>query len=280
MIMRTLTAAALLCAGSPLIAQTGPGSELPDPNDRSNSLTLAVGAAAVPDYEGADSYQLIPAAAVRGRVGGMDFWSSGTKLYLDVFGRPAGGMDFDAGPIVGVRLNRSGKIKDDAVDDLPELDPAIEVGGFAGLSFHGLTNPYDTLSMRVDYLTDVGGAHESSLITPSIAFSTPLSQTLYVSASASAEWAGDGYADYYYSISPAESVDSGLAIHEADGGLKEWKLGLTALSAFSGDLTHGWALFASGSYSHLLGDFADSPLVDDRGSASQWMAAVGLAYTF
>jgi outer membrane protein len=279
MIMRTLTAAALLCAAAPLVAQTS-GTELPDPNDRSNSFTLAVGAAAVPYYEGSDDYRLIPAVAVRGRVAGMDFWSSGTKLYLDVFGRPGSGMDFDAGPIVGVRLNRSGKIKDDAVDELPELDPAIEVGGFAGLSFHGLTNPYDSLSIRVDYLTDVGGAHKSSLITPSLSFSTPLSRTFYVSALASAEWAGDGYADYYYSISPAESLDSGLAVYEADGGLKEWKLGLTALSSFSGDLTHGLAVFASGSYGHLVGDFADSPIVDDRGSASQWMAAVGLAYTF
>jgi MipA family protein len=280
MILRTFTAAACLCAASPLLAQSGPGSELPDPNDRSNSFTLAVGAAAVPDYEGADSYQLIPAAAVRGRVGGMDFWSSGLKLYLDVFGRPAAGMDFDAGPIVGVRLNRTGKIKDDAVDDLPERDVAIEAGAFGGLSWHGLTNPYDTLSLRVDYLTDVGGAHKSSLITPSLSFSTPLSRSFYVSASASAEWAGDGYADYYYSVSPAESLASGLAIFEADGGMKEWKLGLTALSDFNGDLTEGWAVFASGSFARLVGDFADSPIVDDRGSASQWMAAVGVAYTF
>lgn len=277
---RRLIAASLLCAASPAFAQGGAGSELPDPNDRSNSFTIAVGAAAVPDYEGADGYKLIPAVAVRGRVGGMDFWSSGTKLYLDVFGQPASGMDFDAGPIIGVRLNRSGKIRDDVVDDLPELDMAIEVGAFGGMSFHGLTNPYDSLSMRVDYLTDVGGAHKSSLITPSVSFSTPLSRTLYVSASASAEWAGDGYADYYYSVSPADSLASGLAVYEADGGFKEWKLGLTAVSAFSGDLTHGWGVFASGSYARLVGDFADSPLVDDRGSASQWMAAAGITYTF
>lgn len=276
--IRTVTAAMLLLGAAPALAQVD--STLPDPNDRSNSFTLALGAAAVADYEGSDQYRLIPAVAVRGRVGGMDFWSSGTKLYLDVVGRPADGMDFDAGPILGVRFNRSGKIKDDAVDALPELDMAIEAGGFAGVSMHGLTNPYDGLSLRLDYLTDVGSAHKSSLITPSISFSTPLSRSFYVSATASAEWAGDGYADYYYSVSPADSLASGLRIFEADGGLKEWKLGLTALSDFSGDLTSGWAVFASGSYARLVGDFADSPLVEDRGSPNQWMAAVGLAYTF
>ena len=31
-------------------------------------------------------------------------------------------MDFDLGPIVGARFNRSGDVKDGAVDKLPELD--------------------------------------------------------------------------------------------------------------------------------------------------------------
>ena len=41
-----------------------------------------------------------------------------------------------------------------------------------------------------------------------------------------------------------------------------------------------FALFFTGNYSHLGGDFRDSPIVDDRGSASQWLGAVGLGYTF
>ena len=103
----------------------------------------------------------------------MGFWSSATWLYVDIIGRPVSGMDFDFGPILGARLNRSGDVKDGAVDKLPELDAAIEVGAFGGVSFHGLTNPYDTLSLRVDLLHDVGGAHKATLITPSIFRSAP-----------------------------------------------------------------------------------------------------------
>jgi len=196
MILRSLTAAAMLCAASPLLAQTA-GSELPDPNDRSNTLTIAAGIASTPDYEGSDHNRWIPAAAVRGRVGGMDFWTNATWLYLDVIGPPASGLDLDFGPIVGARFNRTGKVHDDLVDALPERDVAIEIGAFGGVSWHGLTNPYDSLSLRVDVLHDVGGAHESTLITPSVSFSTPLSRSTYVSASANMEWAGGGYADYY-----------------------------------------------------------------------------------
>jgi outer membrane protein len=277
--MRTLTAAALLCAASPLLAQ-GTAGELPDPNDRSNSFTIAAGVASVPDYEGADEQRLTPAVAIRGRVAGMDFWSSATWLYLDIIGPSSSGMDFDFGPIVGARFNRSGDVKDAAVDKLPELDTAIEIGAFGGFSWHGLTNPYDSLSLRVDVLKDVGGAHESTLVTPSVSFSTPLSRMTYVSTSLSAEWAGGKYADYYYSITPAEGIVAGLPAYDADGGFKHWGLSLTGVQMVTGDLTGGLGVFAMGSYKHLSGDFEDSPIVDQRGSASQWMGAIGLTYTF
>lgn len=282
--MRYLTAAAaaaLAVLASPAFAQPAGGeADMPDPNDRSDTLTVAVGGAWNPDYEGSDDYHLIPAGAVRGRIGGMNFWSSATWLYLDVIGRPDSGIDFDLGPIVGARFNRTGKVKDDFVDELPERDTAIEVGGFAGLSWHGLTNPYDALSVRVDVLKDVGNAHESTLVSPSVSFGTPLSRTFYVSASASAEWAGGGYAEHYYSIPLADSIASGLPIYDADGGLKEWSLSLLANHSVTGDLTGGLSVFATGSYTRLTGDFADAPIVDLRGSPNQWLAAVGLAYTF
>lgn len=278
--LRTLTAAAIAVCAAPAFAQSDTAAGLPDPNDRSNTFTIAGGVASAPDYEGSDDNRLIPAAAVRGRFGGMDFWSSATWLYLDVIGRPSSGMDFDLGPIIGGRFNRSGDVQDAAVDKLPELDAAIEIGAFAGLSWHGMTNPYDTLSLRVDVLTDVGGAHKSTLISPSLSFGTPVSRHTYVSASATAEWAGGGYADYYYSISPAEGVVAGLPAYDADGGLKSWHLSLTGLQMVTGDLTGGIGVFAFGGYKRLTGDFEDSPIVDMRGDADQLFGAIGLTYTW
>lgn len=276
--LRLLTATAALLAASPALAQTD--APLPDPLDQSDTFTLAGGGAYIPDYEGSDDYEFIPAVALRGRVSGIGFFTRGTFLYVDFVPRGSGALEFDAGPIVGVRLNRTGKVDDDFVDDLPERDMAIELGGFAGITYHGLTNPYDSLSFRVDVVRDVGSAHESTLITPTIDFGTPLSRTTFVGASLSAEWAGGGYADYYYSIDVEDALDSGLPIYDADGGFKSWRLGLLVNQSLTGDLTGGLSLFAAGSYSHLSGDFKDSPIVDLRGSASQWLAALGLAYTW
>jgi outer membrane protein len=277
--LKSIVAIGALLAAAPAVAQSTEPS-LPDPNDQSDTVTIGAGAAYIPDYEGSDDYRIIPAAAIRGRVSGINFFTRATYLYVDVVPRGSGNLEFDAGPIAGVRLNRTGKIKDDFVDALPDRKKAFEIGGFAGVTYHGLTNPYDALSFRLDVVKDVGNAHESTIFTPTIDFGTPLSRRTYVGASLSAEWAGGGYADYYYSITPADALASGLAPFDADGGFKNWRLGLLVNQSITGDLTHGLSLFGTGSYSHLSGDFKDSPIVDDRGSASQWLAAVGLAYTF
>ena len=274
-------AAALMAVATPAFAQADPvATTLPDPNDQSDTLTIGVGGAMLPDYEGSNDYRIIPAAAVRGRVGGIAFFSRATYLYADLIPRGAGKIELDAGPIVGLRLNRTGKIKDDIVDLLPSRKKAIELGGFVGVTAHGLTNPYDALSLRLDVVKDVGNAHGSTVFTPSIDFGTPLSRHTYVGASLSADWVGGGYADYYYSISPADTLRSGLRTYDADGGFKGWKVGLLANQSITGDLTHGLSLFGTANYGRLAGDFKRSPIVADRGSATQWLAAVGLAYTF
>ena len=265
---------------SPALAQS---TDLPSPEEVAgkDSVTIAGGAAMLPDYEGSDNYRLIPAAAIRGQVHRIAFSTRGTYLYVDVI--PDGDkFGFDFGPIAGVRLNRTRHVKDDIVDLLPQRKTAIEVGGFAGVSFHGLTNPYDTLAVHVDVIHDVANAHKSTTITPNVEFSTPLSQTTYASLSVGAEFVGNKYADYYFSITPADSALTAgvLPVFDADGGMKDWHIGLLLNQSISGDLQHGFSLFGAARYSRLVKDFKRSPIVSDRGSASQWLGAVGLAYTF
>lgn len=274
-----LIAAALGALATPALAQSGQPA-LPDPNDRSDTVSLGAGVGYIPDYEGSNDYRLIPAVAARGRISGISFFTRGTYLYVDVIPRGSGKIEFDAGPIAGVRLNRNSKIKDDFVDRLPERDMAIELGGFAGITAHGLTNPYDALSFRVDVVKDISDAHGSTVVTPTLDFGTPVSRTTYVSASLSADFVGEGYADAYYSITPGEAAASGLRAYDADGGYKGWKVGLLANQSLTGDLTGGLSLFGTGIYGRLAGDFKRSPIVADRGSAAQWFGAIGLGYTF
>ena len=284
-LMLTVAVSAAALAAMPAAAQdaappVSAAAALPDPNGRGDTFTLGAGGAYIPDYEGSDDHKLIPAAAILGRVGGISFFSRATFIYVDVVPRGSGMLEFDLGPIAGVRLNRTGKIKDDFVARLPDRKTAFEVGGFAGITLHGLTNPYDALSLRVDAVKDVGKAHRSTVVTPTLDFGTPLSRKFYVGLSASADFVGNGYADYYFSVTPADALASGLRPYNASGGMKDWKLGLLANQSISGDLTHGLSLFGTGSYSRLVGDFKRSPIVADRGSPTQWLAALGVAYTW
>ncbi len=275
-----------LCAASPALAQSAPANaELPSPEEVANkdTVTVGVGGALIPDYEGSDDYRLIPAAAIRGKVGGISFSTRGTYLYVDFLNRGSNKVDLDVGPIVGARFNRTRhNLKDDVVDLLSTRNTAVEVGGFAGLSFHGLTNPYDTLAVRLDVLRDVANAHQSTTFSPNLDFSTPLSRRTYASLSVGAEFVSNKFADYYFSVSPAESALTlgVLQPFNADGGMKNWKASVLLNQSVTGDLLHGLSIFGTGSYSRLVGDFKRSPIVSDRGSANQWLLAAGLAYTF
>lgn len=277
-----ICAAAAASLASPALAQSEPSAgQLPSPEEISNrdSLTIGAGVGIAPDYEGSNDYRVIPVAAVRGKYKGISFSTRGTYLFVDVV--PSGGkVELDAGPIVGARINKRRHIKDDVVEELPKTKTAFEVGGFAGISFHGLTNPYDTLALRLDVLHDVGNSHKSTTFTPNLEFSTPLSRTTYLGASVGAEFVGNRYADYYFGITPAGSIASGLPVFNPDGGMKNWKLGLLLNQSLSGDLLHGFSIFGAGQYSRLVGDFKRSPIVSNRGSPNQWLGALGVAYSW
>ncbi len=270
------------CLATPALAQsTATGGALPSPDEISsrNTLTVGVGAAIMPDYEGSDDYRIVPAGGIRGRYHGISFDTNGTYLYVDLL-PTKGKVTFEAGPVAGLRFETRKNIDDPTVKLLPHLHRAVEVGAYAGLALHGLTNPYDTLSLRVDAAHDVANAHESTVIGSTLTFSTPLSRRTYVSASTGAEFVSNKFADYYFSVTPAESLATGLPAFNASGGLKNWKASLLVNQSITGDLLGGLSIFGLGQYSRLVGDFSRSPLVSARGNANQWLGSVGLAYTW
>jgi len=285
MLRLALLTAALAGVTTPAFSQStdaapAPASALPDPNDNSDQFTIGIGGAFVPDYTGSNDYRLTPAAVARGRVNGISFSTRGTALDVNLVPRGTGKLSLSAGPSVGLGLNRAGKIKDPFVRLLPKRKKAIELGGFVGASLHGLTNPYDSLGAKLLVTHDVGHAHRSTIVSPSVDFSTPLSRTTFVGLSAGLDFVSTRYAQYYFGVTPAETVLSGLPSFSPKGGLKDWKVNLLAVQSLSGNLLKGLALGGTLGYSRLQGDFKRSPLVAQRGKAGQWLGALGLAYSF
>ncbi|WP_449471078.1 MipA/OmpV family protein [Sphingobium chungangianum] len=275
----------ILFAGLAFIALGAADTAFAQTND-SNVLTVGIGAAVIPSYEGSDDYRVIPVPQLRGKVSDFAFWTRGPSLYFDVIPNRGQDIDLQLGPVAGVRFDRSSRknIKDAAVRALGERDKAVELGGFVGIGKTGiLTSAYDNLSVRVAVTKDVAGAHESFIVTPAIEYFTPLSTRSFVGLGVSADYVGKKYGRYYYDVDAAGALASGLPEYSRAGdgsGFKKVGVNLTGGLSLSGDIRKGWALFALGGYSRMLGDYADSPIVSIAGSRNQWIGAVGVGYTF
>ena len=155
------------------------------------------------------------------------------------------------------------------------------MGGYAGIGKTGVvTSPYDKLSASISYRRDVSGVHSSGVWTPSVNYFTPLSMKAAAGLFASAERAGRGFGRAYFDVDAADVAASGLPAFRTRGGWKNWTVGMAGTYSITGDLLHGFKIVAGGTYKKMLNDFADSPLVATAGSRSQWLGAVGVAYTF
>lgn len=285
-VVKLLVAAAATAFALPAAAQTAdapPAAEV-DPDSSvfdGDYLTIGIGGAYVPSYDGSDDYTFTVLPLLQGSIGGIRISPRAAGVALDVIPDGGDGPQFSLGPSVRVRANRANDVKDEVVELLPELDTAIEVGPTAGVSFPGVLNPYDSLSFSVDVRWDVAGAHDGMTIGPAVSYTTPLSTGLAAILSVSGEWADDKFMDYYYSVDAGAATITGLPQFEAEGGLKS--LGTQLLLGW--DLNNnlqdgGLALFAVGSYSKVMNDAKDSPFTSIRGSDDQWLAGAGLAFTF
>ena len=244
---------------------------------------LSVGALAAygPSYAGSDDYTVYPVPLVQGSFHGVAIDPRSGGLALDFIPDPAGGPGFNLGVAGRVRLDRAHRIKDPVVKSLGKLDTAVELGPTAGVTIPHLLNAYDSLTLGTDVLWDVAGAHKGMVVDPSVSYFTPLSRGIAASLSLSAEYADNKFADYYYTITPTGAAASGLPVFNAGSGFT--KAGANLLLAFDldGDLANGGlALVAVGGYSRMLGDAKRSPVTSARGSADQWLGALGIGFTF
>jgi outer membrane protein len=236
------------------------------------SGTVAAGAMMVPDYEGSSDYTAAPLVFFNFRYDQYYIQSEGLGVKANVSPFRA----VEAGPVVSLRGGRDSDVESDAVGNLREVDDAVEAGLFLTVPFNDVAMERDQFSLNVKAMTDISDTHEGSTISfgPGYAF-FPTDQ-LRLSASLSATYADDDYMRTYFGIDRATVGTSGLALHTAEAGLKDVGVTLTANYA----LTKNWGLVGIAGYTRLLGDAADSPIVDVEGDAGQGRLGLGVSYRF
>lgn len=268
-----------LFGASPTLAQAPQGPPQPD----RNSLTLGIGGGIAPEYEGASDYGFQPGGVIQGKVDGFDFQVRGTNIYVDLI-RDAAESRWNviAGPVAQVRFDRTSRsdIKDQRVALLGTRDTAVELGGYIGIGKKGFLIPPASLTLDLAFMHDVANAHDSYIITPGVALSSPVSQRAFARLGVSADYVGRGYGRTYFDVSALASPGALPAYATRGAGFKSVGTTLLLTHDLGGDNRKGWAVFGLTGYKRLLGQYANSPIVRDAGDADQFLAVAGLAYAF
>jgi outer membrane protein len=119
------------------------------------------------------------------------------------------------------------------------------------------------------------GGHEGLVGETGIDVVAPLRPDLTLSAGPRLTFAGEDYMDTYFGVTPAQAARSGLPAYQADAGLKSVGVEGKLRYEFATD----WAVTAKGGYFRLVGDAADSPIVE-LGDRNQFSAGLALSRRF
>jgi outer membrane protein len=266
---------ALLSSDLALAQAVSTGDAVADPVDAGPgagvNFTLGAGAGMAPDYEGSDDYEFVPLWNLR----------AGNLYHPSTFVQVLGPrLRSNFLPSDHWRLGLSGqfiKERDDVdnnqVDDLEKVDPSVMLGVMGGYDF--FADPREHLMLEVDVRQDVANDN-GFLASVRGLYGRPFADRWRFDALVGSTWASDDYMSSYFGIDGADAARSGLNQFSADEGFKD----VSVAGALSYRFFERWSVTALASYTRLLDDAADSPVVDDVGNENQFFAGALVNYTF
>lgn len=245
-------------------------------------LIAGVGAAYMPSYRGSDDYVVTPVPVLMGRYKDVEINPRAGGVAVDFI---ADGADdkfgFSLGPVVTYSGNRARQIKDRVVKRAGKLDSTVELGLTAGVTAYKLLNPYDQLTFSTDVRWDVAGSYKGMVVAPAISYTTPVSKAALVTLNVSALRGDGNYSRYFYSVSPEQSLATGLPEYRAKKGWDSAYVGLLGVYDLDGNLLNGgFTVMAVGAFGKMLNDGKKTPYTRIRGDADQWIGGLGIGYTF
>jgi MipA family protein len=235
------------------------------------NLTLGLGAAFAPDYEGSDNSAIVPLWHLR----------LGNLYHPETFVQVVGPLlrsnflpsDHWRFGVSGRFLPDYDNVDDDRVQDLKEVEDTGLLG--VTLGYDLLSGPRTDLALELDAQYDVANDN-GGILTPRFRWRQPWSERVTFETTLSTTWASEDYMSNRFGIDAGDAADSGLDTHDADEGFKSASIS----GSLTFRLTQGLSLTGVAAYTRLLGDAEDSPIVDDRGSENQALGGLLLNYTF
>lgn len=245
----------------------------PEESQSSSPSFVVAGAAALPEFEGADRFRPVPLIVSRFKAFRAEVELEGLEGRVDLIPHPV----WRAGPAFGVILPRNDDFVDDpAIAELPSIDAALEVGAFVGFRTPFGRLKEGALSGTVTVRHDVLGAHNGLTVDGELEYFFAVNRMLRIGIGANASFATSDYFDTYFSIDADDAAPAGVLPFEASGGARDVGAEVFSILSFS----PRWGIFSRVAYNRLLSDAADSPIVQDIGSPNQIFAGAGLFISF
>ena len=240
---------------------------------------VGLGLISAPDYEGSDDQETTAAPF------GKYIWASGRWAHLGGSGgsEKAGRLSLNLittdsseawtfGPLLQYRLKRDDDVENQQVEKMKEVDAATELGVFVGFE----TGPW---SAELSFSGDVSDEHDGYLVYLKGGYDLMKTSKVLVAVGAETSWADSNYMDTYFGVDNKNVGTSGLPFYNADSGFKDVGLSLTGVYFFN----KTWAVGAVASYTRMLNDAEDSPLVEGNqgvGDKNQLSGIAAVAYSF
>jgi outer membrane scaffolding protein for murein synthesis (MipA/OmpV family) len=250
-------AALAATTATPALAQ----GEQPEPQRR---LSIGVGAQVLPSFPGGDDYEINPLFTGFSR---RDGEAIPLRTPDDGFGIKL----LDLGPVeLGPLIQFQGKRDEEDVGaPVGDVDFTVEAGAFANI------NIGDSFRLRFEAQKGIGG-HEGLVgaVAADVAVRPGIDTLLTIGPRLRLN--DDDYADAYFGVTPAAAAAAGIPAYDPEGGLRA----VGVMAGITHQLTRSFGIYGYAGYDRLVGDAADSPIVQNFGSEDQFSAGLALFFTF
>jgi outer membrane scaffolding protein for murein synthesis (MipA/OmpV family) len=237
-----------------------------------DSLTVGLGAGFAPQFTGSTDYQAFPLPTFSYETQSFTVETSELGVLFDFIPGPA----FGAGPIIQYSFGRvPDDIDNEVVSKLPQVDDAIQVGGFlsGAVPIAEMGGSPLFLTGRIEALTTVGANYDGVTANASVGLFT-MAGKWSLGTNFAVNYANEDQMQAFFGVTEKGSAASGLPTFEAGAGLES-----VGIEAFVGyEINEKWSVSAFGSYSYLTGDAGDSPIVELEGTRDQYFIGTAISY--
>lgn len=215
-----------------------------------------------PEYEGSEDYETAFGPSKR------IAWRNTVILQGKNLRVQYRGDGYRVGALVG---KESGRDEDDNdnLEGLGDVDGGWSAGVFGDYEIT------EHVSIVGEARQEYAGGHSGLLVDAGAQMTLPFSAPL-LRVYTGVTFASSDYMEEFFSIDDQQSAASGKSTFDADAGIKNFTLSLSAGHKITGN----WAVGAIIRYDRLVGDAGDSPIVKDGGSRDQFTGGVSLVYEF